>query len=154
MDAKSPYREPGALGLLRAAAHVCDRRVGLNRIGFVLSVAIIAVAAVVLYRILRNIDFHEVIEALVTTKWRDIALAAAVVAGGYFTLTFYDLFALRTIGRLTSLIGSPRSPGSPAIRSGTMSAPASSPAARCATAFIRHGGSAPSRWRRCASSPV
>jgi uncharacterized membrane protein YbhN (UPF0104 family) len=40
-----------------------------------------------------------VVEALVTTDWRDIALAALFVAGGYFTLTFYDLFALRTIGR-------------------------------------------------------
>ena len=36
---------------------------------------------------------------LVTTDWRHIALAALFVAGGYFTLTFYDLFALRTIGR-------------------------------------------------------
>ena len=30
---------------------------------------------------------------------RNIALAALFVAAGYFTLTFYDLFALRTIGR-------------------------------------------------------
>ena len=99
MDAKSPYREPGALGMLRAATRACDRRVGLHRIGIVLSLAIIAIAIVVLYRILRDIDLHEVIEALVSTSWRDIALAALFVAGGYFTLTFYDLFALRTIGR-------------------------------------------------------
>jgi uncharacterized membrane protein YbhN (UPF0104 family) len=99
MDAQSPYREPGALGLLRAAVRACDRTVGLHRIGVLLSLAIIAIAVVVLYRILRNIDVHEVIEALKTAKWRDIALAAACVAGGYFTLTFYDLFALRTIGR-------------------------------------------------------
>ena len=99
MDAKSPYREPGALGMLRAATQVCDRRVGLHRIGIVLSLAIIAIAVVVLYRLLRDIDLHEVIEALVSTSWRDIALAALFVAGGYFTLTFYDLFALRTIGR-------------------------------------------------------
>jgi uncharacterized membrane protein YbhN (UPF0104 family) len=85
--------------MLRAAAQVCDRRVGLHRIGIVLSIAIIAIAVVVLYRILRDINLHEVIEALVTTSWRDIALAALFVAGGYFTLTFYDLFALRTIGR-------------------------------------------------------
>jgi uncharacterized membrane protein YbhN (UPF0104 family) len=32
-------------------------------------------------------------------EYRDVALAALFVAGGYFTLTFYDLFALRTIGR-------------------------------------------------------
>ncbi len=78
---------------------LCDRTVGLHRIGVVLSLAIIAIAVIVLYRILRNIDVHEVVEALKSAKWRDIALAAACVAGGYFTLTFYDLFALRTIGR-------------------------------------------------------
>ena len=33
-----------------------------------------------------------------STEWRDIMLAALFVAAGYFTLTFYDLFALRTIG--------------------------------------------------------
>ena len=99
MDAQSPYRKPGAIGLLRAGVQVCDRAVGLHRIGIVLSVAIIAIAVVVLYRILRDINLHEVVEALVTTSWRNIALAALCVAGGYFTLTFYDLFALRTIGR-------------------------------------------------------
>src|SRR5262249_59273431 len=36
----------------------------------------------------------------VTTDPRDISLAALFVAGGYLTLTFYDLFALRTIGRI------------------------------------------------------
>ena len=36
---------------------------------------------------------------MATTDLRDIALAALYVAGGYATLTFYDLFALRTIGR-------------------------------------------------------
>jgi uncharacterized membrane protein YbhN (UPF0104 family) len=40
-----------------------------------------------------------VVHALVTTEPRNILLAALFVAGGYFTLTFYDLFALRTIGR-------------------------------------------------------
>jgi glycosyltransferase 2 family protein len=57
------------------------------------------VAAVVLYRILRTIDAAEVVQALWSASWRDIALSALFVAGGYFTLTFYDLFALRTIGR-------------------------------------------------------
>ena len=39
------------------------------------------------------------VQALADTEPRDIALAALFVACGYFTLTFYDLFALRTIGR-------------------------------------------------------
>ena len=37
--------------------------------------------------------------AIWATDPRDIAIAAGFVAAGYFTLTFYDLFALRTIGR-------------------------------------------------------
>ena len=57
------------------------------------------IAAIVLYRLLRGIDIHKVFAAMVQTKVRDVAISALFVAGGYFTLTFYDLFALRTIGR-------------------------------------------------------
>ena len=49
--------------------------------------------------VLRDIDVMEVVQALRDTNKGDIALAALFVACGYFTLTFYDLFALRTIGR-------------------------------------------------------
>ena len=87
------------LDALHRAAVFCDQRIGWNRIGVALSLTIIAVAAVVLYRILRTIDAGEVVEALVTVNLRDVTLAALFVAGGYLTLTFYDLFALRTIGR-------------------------------------------------------
>jgi uncharacterized membrane protein YbhN (UPF0104 family) len=82
----------------RAIARFFGRTIGWNRIGFILSFAIIAVAAVVLYRILRGIDLREVLEAIKGTETRDIVLAGLFVAAGYFTLTFYDLFALRTIG--------------------------------------------------------
>ncbi|MCC6779638.1 MAG: UPF0104 family protein [Hyphomicrobiales bacterium] len=97
-----PDPERGAGGLLKALrglARQCDRTIGWHRIGVLLSISIIAIAVVVLYRILRNINGAEVIEALVSTDWRSFALAGLFVAGGYFTLTFYDLFALRTIGR-------------------------------------------------------
>jgi glycosyltransferase 2 family protein len=87
------------LDALHRAAVFCDQRIGWNRIGVALSLTIIAVAGVVLYRILRTIDWSEVVEALLTADLHNVALAALFVAGGYFTLTFYDLFALRTIGR-------------------------------------------------------
>jgi uncharacterized membrane protein YbhN (UPF0104 family) len=87
------------LDALHRAAVFLDRKIGWNRIGVALSLTIIAIALTALYRILRTINSAEVIDAIVTTDWRDIALSAAFVAGGYFTLTFYDLFALRTIGR-------------------------------------------------------
>jgi uncharacterized membrane protein YbhN (UPF0104 family) len=86
------------LGRLRAAARLFDK-IGFSRIGFVLSLTIIVIAVVVLYRILREIDPDELIDAIEATDWRTLLFAGLFVAGGYLTLTFYDLFALRTIGR-------------------------------------------------------
>ena len=100
MEARPEHgHEDKWLDALHRAALFCDQKIGWNRIAATLSFILIAIAAVALYRILRTIDPREVVEALVTTDWRAIALAALCVAGGYFTLTFYDLFALRTIGR-------------------------------------------------------
>jgi hypothetical protein len=83
---------------LRAAARVIDQRIGWSRIGLALSLVIIAIAALVLYRILRGISFADVVDAITSIEWIDFLLATFFVAAGYFTLTFYDLFALRTIG--------------------------------------------------------
>jgi glycosyltransferase 2 family protein len=84
---------------LRALARVFDQKIGWHRVGFILSVTIIVVAAVVLYRKLHNINVGKVLTAMATVEYSDVAFAALYVAAGYFTLTFYDLFALRTIGR-------------------------------------------------------
>jgi uncharacterized membrane protein YbhN (UPF0104 family) len=84
---------------LRAVARFFQSNIGWNRIGVLLSLAIIAVAADVLFHMLRDLKVGEVITAIKATEYRDFAIAAVFVAGGYFTLTFYDLFALRTIGR-------------------------------------------------------
>ncbi len=84
---------------LRAVARYFDQKIGWHRVGFLLSIAIIAVAAVVLYRKLHGINIHKVMTAMATVEYRDVLVSALFVAGGYFTLTFYDLFALRTIGR-------------------------------------------------------
>jgi uncharacterized membrane protein YbhN (UPF0104 family) len=87
------------LKVLRAVARFCQDRIGWNRLGFILSLTIITVAVVVLFRALHNIAVHEVVDALRATALHHIAAAAFFVAAGYFTLTFYDWFALRTIGR-------------------------------------------------------
>jgi hypothetical protein len=71
----------------------------LHRIGVALSLTIIAVAAWVLYHKLHDINVGKVLTAMATVEYRDVGIAALFVAAGYFTLTFYDLFALRTIGR-------------------------------------------------------
>jgi glycosyltransferase 2 family protein len=87
------------LNVLRAVARVVRERVGWNRVSLFLSLAIIVVAVVVLYRMLHDIDLEEVVIALEETPPHRILLAGLFVAAGYFTLTFYDWFALRTIGR-------------------------------------------------------
>jgi glycosyltransferase 2 family protein len=84
---------------LRALARLFDRTIGWHRVGFILSVTIIAVAAVVLYRELHDINVAKVVTAMAAVEYRNVGLAGLFVAGGYFTLTFYDLFAVRTIGR-------------------------------------------------------
>ena len=75
------------------------RKIPFSRIGFALSLTIFVVAALVLYRILRDIDPDELVKALEATDWGTLVSAGCFVAAGYVTLTFYDLFALRTIGR-------------------------------------------------------
>ena len=87
------------LNLLRAGARFFQNSIGWNRIGVFLSLAIITVAVAVLVHMLRDININEVMAALKATERRHIIAAAVFVAGGYFTLTFYDWFALRTIGR-------------------------------------------------------
>src|SRR5665647_1909299 len=87
------------LNSLRAVARFFQNKIGWNRIGVLLSVAIITVAVVVLVHMLRGIKAEDVMTALRATEPRHIAAAAAFVAVSYFTLTFYDWFALRTIGR-------------------------------------------------------
>jgi uncharacterized membrane protein YbhN (UPF0104 family) len=82
-----------------AAVRRFDSKFGWGWIGACLSVTIITAAAFVLYRNLRGINFGEVLDAIAATAPRDVAIAACFVAAAYFTLTFYDLFALRTIGR-------------------------------------------------------
>jgi hypothetical protein len=99
MDAQAADPERSILKRLRGTAHYFDSRIGLSRIGLVVSLTIIAVAVVVLYRILHEIDLEELIDAIEATNWRTLLIAGLFVAAGYLTLTFYDLFALRTIGR-------------------------------------------------------
>jgi uncharacterized membrane protein YbhN (UPF0104 family) len=85
-------------GDLYSFAKTFDDKVGWGRVGIVLSLTIIAIAAMVLYHTLHDIDFAQVIDAIEAVEKHDVARAALFVAGGYFTLTFYDLFALRTLG--------------------------------------------------------
>jgi glycosyltransferase 2 family protein len=86
-------------GGLYSLAKSFDAKIGWSRVGVLLSVTVIAVAGAVLYHTLRDINFEEVLDAIEAVEKHDVARAALFVAAGYFTLTFYDLFALHSIGR-------------------------------------------------------
>lgn len=83
---------------LKEVLREISRRVNWNHVGIALSLVIIAIASVTLFRILRGVDFQKVAVAMGDTPAANIAIAAGCVAAAYVTLTFYDLFALRTIG--------------------------------------------------------
>jgi hypothetical protein len=87
------------LKTLRGTAQYLVGKNGWSKLGIVLSLTIIAVAVVVLYHILRTIEPDELLDAIEATDWHTLIIAGLFVAAGYLTLTFYDLFALRTIGR-------------------------------------------------------
>src|SRR5947208_5720714 len=85
------------LEAIRRAISFLRQRQILHKLGVVISVTVIGIACYVLYHMLRGIDTFEVLEAIKSTEPRQVALAALFVAAGYFTLTFYDLFAVRAI---------------------------------------------------------
>ena len=87
------------LEAIRRAISFLRRKQILHKLGVVVSITVIGIACYVLYHMLRGIDVDEVVEAIRQTEPRQIALSALFVAAGYFTLTFYDWFAVRAIGR-------------------------------------------------------
>jgi len=87
------------LEAIRRAISFLRQKQILHRLGVAISVVVIGIACYVLYHMLRGIDVADVIEAIKQTEPRQIVLAGLFVAAGYFTLTFYDLFAVRAIGQ-------------------------------------------------------
>ncbi len=86
------------LQAIRGAISFLRNKQILHKLGVAVSVTVIGIACYVLYHMLRGINVDEVIDAIRGTEPSQIALAALFVAAGYFTLTFYDLFAVRAIG--------------------------------------------------------
>jgi uncharacterized membrane protein YbhN (UPF0104 family) len=86
------------LEAIRRAVSFLRQKQVLHKVGVVISVTVIGIACYVLFHMLRGINVDEVIQAIRDTEPHQIALAALFVAAGYFTLTFYDMFATRAIG--------------------------------------------------------
>src|ERR1700744_87880 len=74
-------------------------RIGWKRVGIAASLVIIAFAISTLVRTLKGIDTSVMLVALTDIPPHHIALAALCVVCAFCTLTFYDFFALRTIGK-------------------------------------------------------
>jgi len=85
--------------LLTTLARGFKKWIGWKRLGIAASLAIIAFAITTLVRTLKGVDGGVILTALTEIPPGHIALAALCVVGAFCTLTFYDYFALRTIGK-------------------------------------------------------
>lgn len=86
-------------GLLPALKRGFKRWIGWRRLGIAASVMIIAFAVTTLLRTLKGIDTGVILTALTDIPRGHIGMAAICVFFAFCTLTFYDFFALRTIGK-------------------------------------------------------
>jgi len=85
--------------LLATLGRGLKHRIGWKQLGIAASLIIIAFAITTLVRTLKGVDTGVMLVALTEIAPHRIALAALCVVGAFCTLTFYDFFALRTIGR-------------------------------------------------------
>src|SRR6201747_2651169 len=86
-------------GLLTMLGRGFKRWIGWKRLGIAASLLIIVFAITTLVRTLKGVDTGVILTALTEISPHRIALAALCVIGAFCTLTFYDFFALRTIGK-------------------------------------------------------
>ncbi len=84
---------------IRALGQAIQRNNGWHKLGVAVGLCIIAFAFLTLFRLLRDIEIDKVVTALRLTSPVQIIVAGGFVAASYVTLTFYDFFSLRTIGR-------------------------------------------------------
>jgi glycosyltransferase 2 family protein len=85
--------------VLTALRRGFERWIGWKRLGIVASFLIIAIAVTTLFHTLKGVNASIILTALGEKTHTQLGLAALCVCCAYLTLTFYDLFALRTIGR-------------------------------------------------------
>lgn len=93
-DARAHHSEPKS-----NVTSTAIEKLGRNWRSVAITLSILIAAILTLGYLLRDIDVDKVIAALKAQSERKILIAGAFVVAGYVTLIFYDLFALRTIGR-------------------------------------------------------
>src|SRR6202795_1411408 len=85
--------------LLTTLGRGFKEKIGWKRLGIAASLLIIIFAVTSLVHTLKGVDTGVILVALTEIAPTRIALAARCVVGAFCTLTFYDFFALRTIGK-------------------------------------------------------
>ena len=80
------------------AATAASSQIRWSRVGLLLSAAIMAISFAILWHRLQGLDVDRVVATLAAKPVHKVLAAACAVAAAYGTLTFYDWFALRTIG--------------------------------------------------------
>jgi uncharacterized membrane protein YbhN (UPF0104 family) len=85
--------------LLTTLGRGFKERIGWKRVGIAASLLIIAFAITTLVRTLKGVDTGVILIALTEISAHHIVMAGLCVVCAFCTLTFYDFFALRTIGK-------------------------------------------------------
>jgi len=85
--------------LLTTLGRGFKEKIGWKRLGIAASLLIIVFAVTTLIHTLKGVDTAIILTALTEIAPHRIGLAALCVVGAFCTLTFYDFFALRTIGK-------------------------------------------------------
>jgi glycosyltransferase 2 family protein len=85
--------------LLTALGRGFRQHVGWKRLGVVASLIVIGLAIWHLVTTLKGLNAADILTAMAAKSTMQIALATLCVIGAFCTLTFYDYFALRTIGK-------------------------------------------------------
>jgi glycosyltransferase 2 family protein len=82
-----------------AIAQAIHKNLGWSSVAVAISLVMVAIAAVTLLHVFREIELGRVIGALKTQPISHLLLSGGFVVAGYLALTCYDVFALRAIGR-------------------------------------------------------
>jgi glycosyltransferase 2 family protein len=86
------------LNRVRSLVAAFGARFGWNWVGYAIGLTIVGISIYVLSHLLRDIEWPRVLAAAKATPPSRILAAVLAIGGAYFTLSFYDYFALRVIG--------------------------------------------------------
>ncbi len=85
--------------MLKSVATFLREKIGFKSIGLAISAGVIGFAVYVLWRELAHSDWSKVKEAIFHTPTRAFLMAGVFTVCAYLTLTAYDYFAVRQIGK-------------------------------------------------------